>query len=761
MNMAEIPYTKRKATPEIRAWSGLNRTQGATDGEVADCTGISTALYPAMSTRPGRTQIGEWDKVTDFFETDGHWIVINDNKLYYDGEFKSNIGNVPKQFCQIGTKVVIWPEKLYINLNTGELEELEANVSGKATMIDRQTIVLSQATGTGSSTFEHIYDYYINDAGYIVQHNAKWTTVYDSVSYSNGWIYSGLRNVSIGSNLVGKFFIGSRMGATSYTTPPNGEPGNLEGTVYGKITKSVISGSYPDTGRATYEYELYDADGLKLTSLFEEGDTVEITGSPLLYNNQEAVRIENVKDTQISIPTMLPKKAVFYNVTADLEIKEYGLISEVSTTAQNYYVYTFTPERTIHAGEQLFVVTDRWILNTEQTMGSAPTVTYDETWQTDAIYCYDPETKALAQFSAGRGWKDLSTSSATTLDAHENIYDAETGMGTITIARKMPELDYICERDNRLWGVSNQEESRIFNTLTGAYETVNSRVLHASALGNPKRWESFDGTAADSYAVGIAGRGDFTGLCSYGGAVIAFKENMLYKLTGDYPAEFYLRAYEVDGIGQGCHRSIAIIGETLYYASRYGIMSYTGSVPALVSYNLDIRAYQDASAGRDSTSYYVSMNDEQNGAYTIYCYDTIREMWSIVAKEQATALEMVDGVCCATIGGKIWKLDAGTGTQEVAWQATLPQTDEGSFETKRYQTIHFVADIKGEMTVEARTDDAGEWQTVGVLATPGKRMHTIHMDTIRCERIQFRLSGTGKTTIWAMQRKFILGSDRV
>ena len=146
--------------------------------------------------------------------------------------------------------------------------------------------------------------------------------------------------------------------------------------------------------------------------------------------------------------------------------------------------------------------------------------------------------------------------------------------------------------------------------------------------------------------------------------------------------------------------------------------------------------------------------------YKIYCYDTVRGMWTIEAEERATGIERVGDLAYACIGGRVWKLSDPQSTQKVKWEATLPETDEGTFDYKRYKTLRLIADVEGEMRVYARKNDEAEWSLVGTISKTGKRMHSINLDTIRCERMQIKLEGEGKSTIWAMERTFTLEGER-
>src|SRR5699024_8677059 len=100
-------------------------------------------------------------------------------------------------------------------------------------------------------------------------------------------------------------------------------------------------------------------------------------------------------------------------------------------------------------------------------------------------------------------------------------FTAGNEAGTVKITRELPELDYICEKDNRLWGVSSAE-----------------RTIYASALGDPSNFFTFDGLDTDSYAAAVGSEGNFTGLCKYGNTVLAWKERTLHKILGSNPSDF-------------------------------------------------------------------------------------------------------------------------------------------------------------------------------------------------------------------------------
>lgn len=75
----------------------------------------------------------------------------------------------------------------------------------------------------------------------------------------------------------------------------------------------------------------------------------------------------------------------------------------------------------------------------------------------------------------------------------------------LTVKRKAPDMDYLTELDNRVWGCSS-----------AAHE------VYACKLGDPFNWNCFEGISTDSYAATIGSDGDFTGAITHLGYVLFF-----------------------------------------------------------------------------------------------------------------------------------------------------------------------------------------------------------------------------------------------
>lgn len=727
--------TERQYSARIDIFQGLNRTYGAGDGEAVDIRNLSTDKYPALTTRAPRSRVGTWESATDVYEVNGHTVVVDGYNLYWDGTMITGLNPSPKQFALVGGKLVIWPDRLYIDTQTGKVRSLEVKVTASATIGDDRTI--AAGSPTASLTGEY------HGGGDIAPGEARpvWITLYKNLRWENGeWAYDQRLLVQGGptAQYIGWYFIGP---ALTYAESQAPTPTDYD--QYGRLTAVDLP---------SYTYEQYDrTKGAGLTDYFEAGDSISISGSTLLVNNREAALLEDVQDGQLTLTEgTLIKYAKYLTVSDPIAPGTYYFAPSSSSQVTKKKIKV---PRTIRAGEQIVY------FETGETTVQQPWNQWEPsvTMKVSTYYVYDPKIRTFEEleedkFSGGTGLTTITVN---------NTYSGAAE--TLTFERKVPKLAYICAHNNRLYGVSNEEKTTIYNTVTKQYEEVTSRTLFASALGYPTRFYSFEGLTTDSYAVAIGGNGDFTGICEYSNAVLAWKEDAMYRLTGDYPAEYYLRNYVVDGVKAGAHGSLTVINETLYYLSPYGVMRYAGSTPVLTSYNLGLQGFTFGAAGRDKMHYLLSLQDE-DGTWKLYSYDTVHGLWTISGEERAQSICRKGDYALLCIGGKVYRTGDAAGTEEIAWSVTLPEWTEASFRKKQHLYVRIEAEAEsGNCTLEYRTN-GGTWRTAGTLRswdvlTTGRRDWQYELHTERCERLQLRLSGSGKWTLRALERIFVLGSS--
>ena len=154
--------------------------------------------------------------------------------------------------------------------------------------------------------------------------------------------------------------------------------------------------------------------------------------------------------------------------------------------------------------------------------------------------------------------------------------------GQVKLDRDVADLVLATELNNRLWGV---EEG--------------SQELLACKLGDPTNWHVFAGVSTDSYAVNVGSDGPFTGMCSFLGYALFFKEGWIHKLYGTKPADFQLTSTLARGVEQGAWRTLCQVDDTLYYKGVDGVYAYDGSLPVRVSWDWDEAARKGLSAAED------------------------------------------------------------------------------------------------------------------------------------------------------------------
>ena len=196
------------------------------------------------------------------------------------------------------------------------------------------------------------------------------------------------------------------------------------------------------------------------------------------------------------------------------------------------------------------------------------------------------------------------------------LLDAQQSV-TVTLERRLPEMDYICEHENRIYGCRFGSNDR--------GEFVNE--IYASAPGDPLNWFVFEGTAADSYMASVGAPGTWTGCCEVGEYVMFFKADKVYVLSGGTPASYRLTPLDDFGVQPGSSGSLCVIDNYAYYKSEHGVMRIGPySYPVCISRALGYDRWADAVAGTDGRKYYIAMTGDDGRS--LYVYDTETGIWT-------------------------------------------------------------------------------------------------------------------------------------
>ena len=324
-----------------------------------------------------------------------------------------------------------------------------------------------------------------------------------------------------------------------------------------------------------------------------------------------------------------------------------------------------------------------------------------------------------------------------------------TQENAVTVARRMPNMDFLTEAGNRLWGC------RYGTDING--NTVNE--IYASKLGDFKNWNTFMGVSTDSYAASVGTDGAFTGAVTHLGYPIFFKENCMHKIYGSYPANFQIQDTACRGVQNGCAESLAIVREVLYYKSRNAVCAYDGSLPAEISAPLGDTVYSDAAAGVLGNKYYISMR-RSDGTYHLFVYDTARGMWHKEDETQAVQFASYDGNLFFLHKGKIQSV-LGTDTKErVRWMAEtgLLATESPDKKYIAGLDIRLSLSVSSEIDFYIEYDSSGEWEHLQTVIGNGTGSFSVPIRPRRCDHLRLRIEGKGDAKIFSICKTMEEGS---
>ena len=334
----------------------------------------------------------------------------------------------------------------------------------------------------------------------------------------------------------------------------------------------------------------------------------------------------------------------------------------------------------------------------------------------------------------------------------DRVFTQAAIAGAVTVERKMPEMDFITECNNRLWGC------RYGIAANG--QVVNE--IYASKLGDFKNWNCFMGISTDSWVGSLGTDGQFTGAVTHLGFPVFFKENCLHKVYISSAGAHQIQDTACRGVEKGSHRSLAIVNETLFYKARSGVCAYDGALPAEVSYVLGNEVYHDAVGGSHGNKYYISMKDLQ-GEYHLFVYDTAKNMWHKEDNLQAEAFCSCRGEMYAVSGGKIiTMLSSGTPDERaVEWMAETGEIGISSPDMKYISrlTVRMSMDIGAEVNFYAQYDFCEDWEPLLTLRGTNLRSFSIPIRPKRCDTMKLRIKGIGMVKIYSITKTITQGSE--
>ena len=330
--------------------------------------------------------------------------------------------------------------------------------------------------------------------------------------------------------------------------------------------------------------------------------------------------------------------------------------------------------------------------------------------------------------------------------------DSQTA--AVTVMRTIPEMDFVVEQGNRLWGCK-------YGIVDG--QAVNE--VYACALGDFRNWNSFAGLSTDSYAAARGSDGAFTGAAACMGGVVFFKENCMERI---YPAAgggHQIVTVPCSGVRKGAERTVAVADGVVYYLGNDGVYAFDGSMPVCVSRALGDKRYTGGVAGGESGRYWLSAVDAA-GETELLVYDTQKRLWHRQDDTAAVAFARWNGemtVLCSD--GRLLDTSGTLGTAETGFSWSAESGDLGLYtpEHKYLSRLELRLKTAAGSTVKAYVcyDGDGAWEQVGgVSGEVGQtRGAVLQVRPRRCGHLRLKLAGDGPCRVYSAAAVYEKGSD--
>lgn len=666
MRLPEMIYEEPRSKREIIAFRGLNYTQAFQDGDFQSCENLSTDKYPNLSPRKGRT-VQKLTSGNAIFAW-GKLVVVDGTNLLYDGEQVGVVSSGPKQFAVVNTKLCIWPDAVYLDLENLEFHSIYPKVSSAETTKTIFTENSITITGAYSEKTQNYTGQYVRDSGYR-QSYGNAIKRYTSATWTKegGWVLEGEEEVSVSNFASGL---------------PDRIKGSLKENDIVMLKKTTISGDY-QLNTVEWDYDIED----------------------------EVVSFEEYKE----------------NSDQGFYAKVISVVNKSGTEGDPGIIYTNSDItfQVLNVQNDNFDMTQEFKAGDMIQVSGCTTKTENNTEEKKYLQIVSVEKNVLT-FADG-------------------TFAAGEESGVITISRPGPDLDYICESENRLWGVSNKD-----------------RTIYASSLGDPTNFNVFAGLSTDAYAIAVGSDGNFTAICKYGNSVLCWKENILHKILGSLPSEYQMASYQYVGVRDGCYKSIVNINEILYYLSLDGVFAYSGGSPVKVSKALDGRLLKDGVSGTDGTKYFLSARYSETD-WALYCFDTETGFWIQEDARQAKDFARIGDDLMFLSGNEIFTMSGNSSEEVVSWSVVFCPFYESVDGRKMYSRIYLRTQVdKGSWVKAYCKMDNGAWELSGSISGGNFGFENVRVLTIlprRCDKFEIKIVGSGNCLLKSLMREYRVGSE--
>ena len=747
-----------KTRDMLQDFKGINKNVRASDGEFFAMKNTTSAYYPALSPRNPRGVAMKLEDCGGLLAKDKLCYIEGDT-LHYGDETLPLLANLNKerQLVSFGAYIIVFPDQIYLNTadlsdrgqiidhavytyptgeNTVDIELVDAEgksipimyINGCKWRGKVKTVAVSQYDKSGGNPYSLNATTYLGD---------EWTNVAKTESSYNTFgsaiaDYIEAQKLKYGG-ADGDEYVFFGMSSVNHSFPPQaGEtvtPEDPHKFGIRHVKRSNYTGGVKDgivQGVENVKWKRYSEGFIYVEPIKESTEVNEFTlmdyyttGSKTYYIEVKGVNCPKVDEYLLDC-TETPAKVKRYtedgwkDVETFVKITTTGIGTNVSGDNVGIKLVGFDSLENVYYQSGLF---EGLMKKYSTAYGRLGTVTDDY---------------VLAPGTLSTGYTKVSGVSGITLDLQKLNLN----------------FDYVIESQNRLWAC------RYGTDLTG--EKVNK--IYASALGDFRKWDKFDGTDDDSYFVNVGSDGEFTGAVNYNGNPIFFKENCIHRIYGTYPSAYQLSTETSFGLQKNSEKSLQVIGGSLFYKTPDGIYTYNGGSNTCISLKLGLDRHSKAIAGSLNNKYYVSMVSEEEGKRLLYVYDIFKDMWHIEDDIDVVCMERFeDNLYIATKDGTVFTVKDNTGKSDeiVEWSAETGIIGYTSPDSKYISCvqIRMNLDFGAEVEMYIEYDSSEDWEFKG--AVKGGNVLSSYPFPIqprRCDHFKIRLKGKGKCKIFSFTK---------
>ena len=729
------------ATINTKVFYGLNRGLSIADGEMVDMLNMSGDHYPVLSTRkPHAMHTWSQDGVNRFITppsgmlgTD-RLIVCHESKVYMDGvempiSLSTDENMQPKHLVSMGAYVCIWPDKKYFNItnpdDSGEMGKKWKPDEGIAisammcrkdgTNYDEESITISD-TAPVEPEDKQLWMDTAGESDVLKQYSA----------IHMEWIQVASTYIKIQADGIGKGL------KESDVVHISGAKAQGEQIAMAEDMNETLSFPTDDF----YLYSSFSTTHLGGTNwVSTTANVAERTKTILVENIPEGARVIRAIMKLTAGSSKYGAKVLTVNGISIKEGETNEVPVELDGNGQCSFLFRFQSNNTANvSGEHGGAV-------------NFTDVVLEVTYEVSATPA-DSDVGFLNTTNILYGCGD------NYIIVAGMLRNAVTLIDSLSVELKIPDLDYVCEANNRIWGCSY---AKIDGTLTNE--------IRSCALGDFRNWYRFEGTSMDSYVMSVGSDGKFTGAYSLQGVPLMWKEGFLHKISGTQPSNFTLNTIKCRGVQDGSWRSLAVVNETLMYKAATDVMAYDGAMPYSVSEKLGTERYYEAVGGAQRDKYYINMRDSKM-QYSTYVLDTAKGLWYREDGRRISLMASVSNELVMAVeeeGETILQNAAKekTSVNDQPWSATFGIF---GFEYERSKYLSRF-NIRAQMVAgsvmhfDIQYDSSGEWERMGTMKSRTLQTFTLPIIPRRCDHCQVRISGVGDVKIYSIARVFEEGGN--